>query len=148
MESQATGHLMMQFGLGGEYFLTSWLPLGADLGYTASLRKFKLGNATLSTDVQPEDNPISARRRSSMHEQRLTYLAEARSYNDVTYRDMELSFDGWRMLFQLICTSDGSPHRYREFHSARRAAGGRRVCADRRRVRGWTHCCSGAGGCR
>lgn len=100
MESQATGHLMMQLGLGGEYFLTNWLSLGADLGYTASLRKFKLGNATLSTDVQPEDN-LNFRTPAQLDaEQRLTYLAEARSYNDVTYRDMELSFDGWRMLFR------------------------------------------------
>lgn len=100
MESQATGLFMMQLGLGGEYFLTSWLSVGADLGYTASLKRFKLGNATLTTDIQPEDN-LNFRTPAQLDAQmRLTYLAEARSYEDVTYRDMELGFDGWRLLFR------------------------------------------------
>lgn len=101
MESQATGLLMMQLGLSGEYFLTNWLSLGTDLGYTASLSKFKLGNATLSTDVQAEDN-LNFRTPAQLDaQQRLTYLAEVRSYDDVTYRDMELGFDGWRLLFRV-----------------------------------------------
>lgn len=100
MESQATGHFMMQLGLGGEYFLTNWLSVGADLGYTASLKKFKLGNATLTTDIQVEDN-LNFRTPARLDEnQRLTYLAEVRSYDDVTYRDMELGFDGWRFAFR------------------------------------------------
>lgn len=101
MESQATGLFMVQLGLGGEYFLVNWLSVGADLGYTASLRRFKLGNATLSTDIQPEDN-LNFRTPAQLdNDRRLTYLAEVRSYDDVTYRDMELGFDGWRLLFRV-----------------------------------------------
>ncbi|MDR2878032.1 MAG: hypothetical protein LBV36_08360 [Chromatiales bacterium] len=101
MESQATGLLMMQLGLGGEYFLVKWLSVGADLGYTTSLRQFKLGNATLSTDIQAEDN-LNFRTPAQLDDkQQLTYLAEAHSYSDVTYREMKLGFDGWRMLFRV-----------------------------------------------
>ncbi|MDX9741343.1 MAG: hypothetical protein RBT81_09225 [Gammaproteobacteria bacterium] len=101
MESQATGLLMAQLGLSGEYFLVSWLSIGADLGYTLSLRRFELGNASLSTDIQAEDN-LNFRTPAQLNaQQRLTYLAEARSYSDVTYRDMELGFDGWRMAFRV-----------------------------------------------
>jgi hypothetical protein len=101
MESQATGLLAAQFGLSGEYFLVDWLSIGADLGYTMSLRRFELGNATLSTDIQAEDN-LNFRTPVQLNaEQRLTYLAEARSYNDVSYRNLELGFDGWRMAFRV-----------------------------------------------
>lgn len=101
MESQATGLFMVQLGLGGEYFLVDWLSVGADLGYTASLRRFKLGNATLTTDIQPEDN-LNFRTPAQLdNDRRLTYLAEVRSYDDVIYRDMELGFDGWRLLFRV-----------------------------------------------
>ena len=100
MESQATGLLMMQLGLGGEYFFTDWLSFGADVGYTVSFRKFELGNATLNTDIQPEDNLSFRLPAEPDARQRLTYLAEARSYDDLTYRPMELGFDGWRLLFR------------------------------------------------
>lgn len=101
MESQATGLLAAQFGLSGEYFLIDWLSIGADLGYTVSLRRFQLGNASLSTDIQAEDN-LNFRTPAQLNaQQRLTYLAEARSYTDVTYRDLELGFDGWRMAFRV-----------------------------------------------
>lgn len=100
MESQATGIFMTQIGMGGEYFLRDWLSIGADVGYTVSLRKFKLGNASLSTDIQPEDN-LNFRTPAQLDtDRRLRFLAEARSYDDVTYREMKLGFDGWRVLLR------------------------------------------------
>jgi hypothetical protein len=101
MDSQATGHFMLQLGLGGEYFFRDWLSLGADMGYTHSARKFKLGNATLTSDIQPEDNLNFRTPVQLDQQQRLTYLAEAVSFDDVTYRDMELDFNGWRALFRV-----------------------------------------------
>lgn len=96
MESQATGLLAAQLGIGGEYFLASWLSIGGDLGYTKSLRRFELGSASLSTDIQAEDN-LNFRTPAQVNAQgRLTYLAEAASYSDATYRAMVLGFDGWR----------------------------------------------------
>lgn len=101
MESQATGQIMLQLGLGGEYFFRDWFSLGADLGYTLSASKFKLGNAKLTSDIQPEDN-LNFRTPVQLDaQQQLTYLAEARSFDDVTYRDMELEFNGWRALFRI-----------------------------------------------
>lgn len=103
MESQATGLFMVQFGLGGEYYLRDWFSLGMDLGYTVSARKFTLGNATLKTDVQSEDN-LDFKTPVRVDEQgELQYLAEATSFNDedVTYEALELGFDGWRALFRV-----------------------------------------------
>lgn len=101
MESQATGLFMLQLGLGGEYFVRDWLSFGADLGYTLSARKFKLGNASLTTDIQPEDN-LNFRTPVQLDDQRrLRFLAEAESFDDVTYRDMELDFNGWRGQFRI-----------------------------------------------
>lgn len=103
MESQATGLFMGQLGVGGEYFLRDWFSLGLDVGYTISARKFQLGNASLKTDVQPEDNlnfktPVQIDQQGD-----LRYLAEATSFadEDVTYRDLKLGFDGWRALFRI-----------------------------------------------
>jgi hypothetical protein len=101
MESQATGLFMAQLGLSGEYFFLDWLSMGADLGYTMSLRRFELGNASLSTDIQAEDN-LNFRTPAQLNaQQRLTYLSEARSYSDVTYSPMELGFDGWRLALRV-----------------------------------------------
>lgn len=103
MESQATGLFMGQIGLGGEYFLRDWFSLGLDVGYTISARKFRLGNATLKTDVQPEDN-LNFKTPVQIDQQgELRYLAEATSFadEDVTYRDLKLGFDGWRALFRI-----------------------------------------------
>lgn len=101
MNSQATGLLMFNFGLGGEYFLRDWISLGADLGYTVSMEDIRLGNATLKTDIQEEDNlnfraPVQVGAGN-----KLTYLSEANSYDDVAYRKLEFGFDGWRALFRV-----------------------------------------------
>ncbi len=101
MDSQATGHFMLNLGLGGEYFFRDWFSVGGDLGYTVSARKFKLGNATLTSDIQPEDNLNFRTPVQLDQQQRLTYLAEAESFDVVTYRDMDLDFNGWRMLFRV-----------------------------------------------
>lgn len=101
MDSQATGLLMLNFGLGAEYFLRSWLSLGLDLGYTISVEDIRLGNATLKSDVQEEDN-LNFRTPVQLDAgNKLTYLAEAGSYDDVTYRRLEFGFDGWRALFRV-----------------------------------------------
>ncbi len=101
MDSQATGHFMFNLGLSSEYAFRDWFSIGADLGYTISARKFKLGNSTLTTDIQVEDNLNFRTPVQLDSQQRLTYLAEAESFDDVTYRDMELDFDGWRLLLRV-----------------------------------------------
>lgn len=101
MESQATGLLMLNLGAGGEYFLRSWISLGIDLGYTLSADRVRLGNATLKSDIQEEDNlnfrtPVQLDANNE-----LTYLAEASSFEDASYRKLELGFDGWRASFRV-----------------------------------------------
>ncbi|MGD9729621.1 MAG: hypothetical protein AB7R40_21685 [Nitrospiraceae bacterium] len=101
MESQATGLLMLNFGVGGEYFLKSWISLGLDLGYTLSAEKISLGNATLKSDIQEEDN-LNFRTPVQLDtSNELTYLSDATTFDDVSYRKLELGFDGWRALFRI-----------------------------------------------
>jgi len=103
MGSQATGLLMVNFGIGGEYYLRNWFSLGLDFGYSVSREDVTLGSASLKTDIQEEDNlnfrtPVKL---DDNNPNQLTYLAEASSYDDVTYRKLEFSFDGWRALFRV-----------------------------------------------
>lgn len=101
MESQATGLLMLNFGVGGEYFLRSWISLGVDLGYTLSADEVSLGNATLKTDIQEEDN-LNFRTPVQLDaENEVTYLVDATSFDDASYRKLKLGFDGWRALFKV-----------------------------------------------
>jgi hypothetical protein len=101
MSSQATGLLMMNFGIGGEYYLLNWFSLGLDLGYSISMEDVRLGNASLKTDIQEEDNLNFRTPVRLGTDNKLDYLAEASSYDDVTYRKLEFSFDGWRALFRV-----------------------------------------------
>ncbi len=101
MDSQATGLLMMDLGIGGEYFLRNWISLGLDVGYTISAENIRLGNATLKSDIQEEDN-LNFRTPVQLDAgNKLTYLSEASSYDEVVYRKLELGFDGWRALFRI-----------------------------------------------
>jgi hypothetical protein len=101
MDSQATGLLMFNLGLGGEYFLRNWISLGVDVGYTLSADKVKLGSATLKSDIQEEDNLDFRTPVKLDSNNKLTYLSDASSYDDVTYRKLEIGFDGWRALFRV-----------------------------------------------
>lgn len=98
MEAHATGLLMFQLGLGGEYFIRDWVSLGGDVGYTVGLQKFRLSNAKLSSDIQPDDNLNFRTPLQIGADGKMNYLAEVNSYDDVTYRKLELEFDGWRAL--------------------------------------------------
>jgi hypothetical protein len=101
MESQATGVLMLQLGLGAEYFARDWVSFGFDAGYSFSPRSFQLGSARLKTDIQPDDNidlklPLQVDEKGILY-----YLADAKSFDDVTYRRLDVSLDGWRALFRV-----------------------------------------------
>lgn len=101
MESQATGVLMFQLGLGAEYQARDWLSFAFDAGYAFNPRRFHLGSARLKTDIQPDDNidmKLPAQVDSSGT---LYYLSTANSYDDVAYRKVDLSLNGWRALFRV-----------------------------------------------
>lgn len=97
MESQATGILMLQLGLGGELFLRDWLSLGFDVGYMKGLDRSTLGNASLKDDFQSGDSLDLILPAQVGPDGRLWYLDS----DGITYRPIRLDFDGWRALLRL-----------------------------------------------
>jgi len=107
IESQATGALMFELGLGFEYFLYDWISVGMDAGYSFSSRRFRLGDANKKDDFQPNDNlrfKLPSIRDSSGN---LKYLKNVApfdsdpSFETRNYRDLKLKFDGWRSLLRV-----------------------------------------------
>lgn len=92
---QATGVTMLRLGLDGEYFPVPWLSIGVRGGYNIGFQDFALNNATLKSDLQPNDNvgtillPI---RPGS--DGKIQYLLPDGS----GYRDLRVSMDGWDVL--------------------------------------------------
>jgi len=98
LDTQATGHLMLQPAIGGEIFMRDWLSVGFDVGYVIGLNKFQLGSAQVNNDFQPQDTvsiqyPTGA---ASDGSQNLGYLGD-----DGRYEKMELDMSGWRALFKI-----------------------------------------------
>jgi len=97
MQSQATGILMLQLGLGGEMFLRDWLSVGFDAGYMKGVAKSTLGNAASTDDFQSGDNLTLALPANVGPDGRLWYLGST----GTTYKKMYVDFDGWRALFRI-----------------------------------------------
>lgn len=98
LQSQATGVLVFQAGVGGEWFLRDWLSLGFESSYGFTYRSYNLRDATLVTDFRDTDNlflevpsrPDPGGSRSMTFRQ-----------DDGSYKVMKLSFDGWKALFRV-----------------------------------------------
>jgi hypothetical protein len=101
MNSHATGVLMFQLGAGGEYFLRDWISIGGDVGYWVGAKKFRLGNASGTTNIEPNDNLNLRLPVQPGADGKLNYLAKVNSFDDVTYRKLELGFDGWRAMMSV-----------------------------------------------
>jgi len=95
MESQATGVLLFQAGMGFEYYFTSWFSLAFDADYAFQPKKMRLSSNRIRSDIQATDgifnlnlptNPDAAGR--------LAYLSQDGS----EYHDLKLGFDGWKAL--------------------------------------------------
>jgi hypothetical protein len=97
MQSQATGILMLQFGLGGEVFLYDWLSLGFDAGYMKGVDKSTLGNASSRDDFQTGDSLDLSLPANVGPDGRLWYLDST----GTSYKKMYVDFDGWRALFRI-----------------------------------------------
>lgn len=97
MQSQSTGILMLQLGIGGEIFLNDWLSLGFDTGYMKGFAKATLGYATSQDNFQSGDG-IDLRLPANVGpDGRLWYLDSS----GTTYKKMYVDFDGWRALFRI-----------------------------------------------
>lgn len=97
MESQSTGILMLQLGIGGEYFINDWLSMGFDTGYMKSVDDSTLGNAQSRDDFQLGDSVDLSLPARIGPDGRLWYL----DGSGTTYKKMYLDFDGWRALFRI-----------------------------------------------
>jgi len=100
LETQATGSLMLQPAIGGEFFIRDWLSLGIDLGYAFGLNSFELGNANSSNDFQPRDRVSISYPTGGLNDGsgKLGYLADE---DGAGYRKMEIDLNGWRTLFKI-----------------------------------------------
>jgi len=97
MQSQATGILMLQLGLGGEVFLRDWISLGFDAGYLKGVDRATLGNAALKDDFQPGDSLDLFLPARIGPDGRLWYLDSS----GTTYQKMYIDFDGWQALLKI-----------------------------------------------
>lgn len=98
METQSTGILMFQFGMGLEYFMRDWLSFSVDTAYALGVNKFELSNGTITSDFQADDN-ISPILPNQVVNGRLRYLTDISDNGATNYEEMKLKFDGWRLLF-------------------------------------------------
>ncbi len=97
VQAQATGLLLLQGAGGAEWFINDWLSLGAEAGYTLGMKEMTLGDGRLNTDFRDTDNlflqvPIVPGVNGSMQ-----YKLESGE----EYRELRLSFDGWKALFKV-----------------------------------------------
>jgi len=99
MQTQATGIMTFQLGVGMEYFLRDWLSFGFDSSYVIGLNEFQLSNGKITSDFQPDDNvfPILP---TQLLDNKLRYLTDVSASGAPTYEQMKLTFDGWQLLFR------------------------------------------------
>jgi len=100
LETQATGHLMIQPAIGGEVFVREWLSIGFDVGYAFGLNKFQLGNPLVSNDFQPQDT-VEIQYPTSLLSDGTRNLGYLSDDDDTSYEKMELDMNGWRALFKI-----------------------------------------------
>ncbi len=102
LETQATGVLAFQAGLGAEFLLFKWLSLSIDASYLVGLR-----SASLQENGDPKQSFLFSDNLNLWLPQRigpesgnLEYLSEEAADKD-DYRPLKLNFDGWKVLFRI-----------------------------------------------
>lgn len=92
---KATGVLMIDLGLGGEYFFTDWLSVGLRAGYSFGVQPFHLNNASIKSDFQANDNvgTILLPMRPGSNGQMQYLLPNGQGYSDLTLR-----LNGWNTM--------------------------------------------------
>lgn len=95
---KATGVLMVDLGLGGEYFFTDWLSLGLRAGYSFGVQPFHMNNATIKSDFQANDNvgTLQLPLRPGTNGQ-MQYLLP----NGQGYSDLSLRMNGWNTMLAI-----------------------------------------------
>ncbi len=99
-QSKATGGQLVRLGLEFDYRVYRHFSLGLDMGYFGGYRRFLLGNASLETDIQDQDN-LSFRLPSIVGASgTLEYLAATNGFTDNRYEPLKLDFSGWNLMFR------------------------------------------------
>ena len=96
IESRATGLLLLQGTGGGEWFINDWLSISAEAGYVVGLKALRLGNGNLTTDFRSTDNLFLELPIIQNASGNIQYKTE----NGEGYRDLKLSFEGWKALIK------------------------------------------------
>lgn len=101
LQSQATGLLMVQPGIGGDYFIRDWFSVGLDASYIIGLRRVTLRDGTSETNFLPTDNlTFWLPQKVGSPSGNLEYLRH--DYNTINdYSTIHLNFDGWKLLFRM-----------------------------------------------
>ncbi len=102
LETQATGVLALQTGIGVEFFLLKWLSFSADASYLIGLRGASLQeNGDPKQDFLFSDNlNLWLPQRIGPESSNLEYLSQEAA-NKEDYRPLKLNFDGWKLLFRI-----------------------------------------------
>ena len=96
IQTKATGLMLLQGAGGGEWFVNDWLSFGVEAGYAVGLKPLRLGEGKLTTDFLDTDNLFLELPLIQDTEKVMQYKTE----DGASYRDLRLSFDGWKALLK------------------------------------------------
>lgn len=101
LQSQATGLLMLQPGIGMEYSFSDLISVGVEASYLFGFRRITLRDGKLDVDFLPSDNlSLWLPQRVDPISGDLQYLAQQPA-NEEDYSKIRLNFDGWKVLFKV-----------------------------------------------
>jgi hypothetical protein len=101
LQSQATGLLLLQPGVGVDYFINDLVSVGVDASYVVGLRRITLRDGVSKVDFQSTDNvSLWLPQRISPDTGNLQYLHVNPESGD-DYSAIRLNFDGWKVSCKL-----------------------------------------------
>ncbi len=101
LQSQATGLLAIQPGLGFEYRPREWMSFAVDASYLIGFKRVTLRDGTSDVNFLPTDNLVLwLPQRLNNDTGQIEYLHQNPTESD-DYTVMRLSFDGWKLLFKV-----------------------------------------------
>ncbi len=107
VQAQSTGNMMLQFGGGGEYFLTEQLSIGFEAGYSFGLEDATLKNQQRRWDFLAMDNiSTAALNLPTKKVDNETYYLSDYYYDEdeeeyiAVYEKLKLDFDSWKVMLK------------------------------------------------
>ncbi len=97
VQSQATGMLLLEAGVGSEWFVNDWLSLGVEAGYAMGGRDLHLRDGTINIDFRDTDNLFLEIPLRPGPDQNM----EFKDGLGGDYKQLRLDFDGWKALLRV-----------------------------------------------